>query len=163
MLRSALNVIGLTACLAIACGDDEGTSGLSGGHGSSATASSSSSSSGDSSSGSHGSDSGSDSDSDSGASSSSSSTGHGSTTSDTNPTSSTGSTGSTGSSTTSQPADCNNGVLDPGEQCDGGNLGGFDCAGLGYEGGVLSCDPVMCILDTSMCEMGGDSTGSTGG
>jgi len=34
--------------------------------------------------------------------------------------------------------------------------------GLGYGGGELSCDPVMCILDTSMCEMG-DSTGGTGG
>lgn len=50
---------------------------------------------------------------------------------------------------------CGNGVVDPGEQCDGMDLQGFDCASLGLGGGVLACDPVMCVFDTSMCMPGG--------
>jgi len=38
-------------------------------------------------------------------------------------------------------------------------LGSFTCTSLGYDGGgTLSCDPVMCTLDTSMCIGGGGST-----
>ena len=29
---------------------------------------------------------------------------------------------------------CGNGIVDIGEQCDGGNLNGFDCQDLGYLG-----------------------------
>ena len=54
---------------------------------------------------------------------------------------------------------CGNGVVEPGEQCDGMNLQGFDCASLGLGGGILACDPVLCVFDTSMCMPGG-GTGS---
>ena len=53
---------------------------------------------------------------------------------------------------------CGNGLVDAGEQCDGASLGGFTCESLGYDGGTLSCDPVMCTLDTSLCTAGGGST-----
>ena len=45
---------------------------------------------------------------------------------------------------------CGNGALDPGEQCDGGNLGGASCQSLGFDVGVLSCS-ASCTLDTSNC------------
>jgi hypothetical protein len=54
---------------------------------------------------------------------------------------------------------CGNGVIDPGEQCDGADLQGFDCFSLGLGGGVLACDPVMCTFDTSMCMGGGGTSG----
>lgn len=54
---------------------------------------------------------------------------------------------------------CGDGAVDPGEQCDGANLQGFDCASLGLGGGVLACDPVICTFDTSMCNPGGGGTG----
>jgi hypothetical protein len=54
---------------------------------------------------------------------------------------------------------CGNGSVDPGEQCDGADLQGFDCASLGLAGGVLFCDPVMCTFDTSMCMPGGGTSG----
>lgn len=39
------------------------------------------------------------------------------------------------------PATCGNGVIDPGEECDGSNLGGEDCVSQGYPGGgVLACN-----------------------
>jgi hypothetical protein len=47
--------------------------------------------------------------------------------------------------------DCGDGVVTPGEQCDGEDLQGFDCASLGLGGGTLACDPIMCSFDTSMC------------
>jgi hypothetical protein len=58
---------------------------------------------------------------------------------------------------------CGNGVIDDGEQCDGGNLGGFTCVDLGYSGGTLACDPVTCTYDASACmtDMGG-SSGTSG-
>ena len=37
------------------------------------------------------------------------------------------------------PAYCGNNIIGPGEQCDGSQLGGQTCIGLGYSGGVLSC------------------------
>lgn len=55
---------------------------------------------------------------------------------------------------------CGNGVIDAGEQCDGGDLQGFDCASLGLNGGTLACDPMMCTFDTSMCS---STTGGTSG
>jgi hypothetical protein len=55
--------------------------------------------------------------------------------------------------------DCGNGVIDAGEQCDGADLQGFDCASLGLNGGTLACDPMMCTFDTSMCS---SDTGTSG-
>lgn len=52
---------------------------------------------------------------------------------------------------TLQPTGCGDGMISPGEQCDGLDLQGFDCESLGLGGGVLSCDPVMCTFDTSRC------------
>ncbi len=45
---------------------------------------------------------------------------------------------------------CGNGVIDPGEECDGGNLGGASCQSEGFGGGNLSCS-AGCTLDTSGC------------
>lgn len=47
---------------------------------------------------------------------------------------------------------CNDGAqtLEPGEQCDGNNLGGQSCMSQGYDGGTLSCQ-VNCSFDTSGC------------
>jgi hypothetical protein len=51
-------------------------------------------------------------------------------------------------------------MVAPGEQCDGDDLQGFDCASLGLGGGDLFCDPVTCTFDTSMCEpVGGTTSG----
>ena len=47
-------------------------------------------------------------------------------------------------------APCGNGVVDPGEQCDGRKLSGFNCASLGLGVGALSCDRT-CSFDTSGC------------
>jgi hypothetical protein len=46
---------------------------------------------------------------------------------------------------------CGNGAIDPGEQCDGNNLGGESCVDHGFDGGVLACDPIVCVYDTSGC------------
>lgn len=46
---------------------------------------------------------------------------------------------------------CGNGSIDPGEECDGNNLGGSSCVDHGFDGGVLACDPVVCVYDTSGC------------
>jgi len=48
------------------------------------------------------------------------------------------------------PAGCNNGRLDPGEACDGLDLGGKTCWSLGYADGPLSCKP-DCTFDTLLC------------
>ncbi|MFN2425147.1 MAG: M12 family metallo-peptidase [Candidatus Binatia bacterium] len=45
---------------------------------------------------------------------------------------------------------CGNGVLDPGEQCDGVNLGGATCTSRGFAGGTLSCS-TTCTFNTSQC------------
>jgi hypothetical protein len=63
--------------------------------------------------------------------------------------------------TTGDPV-CGNGVIDDGEQCDGGNLGGFTCVDLGYSGGTLACDPVTCTYDASGCVSDPDGGGTTG-
>jgi hypothetical protein len=46
---------------------------------------------------------------------------------------------------------CGNGSIDPGEQCDGINLAGSSCVDHGFDGGVLACDAVVCVYDTSGC------------
>jgi hypothetical protein len=48
------------------------------------------------------------------------------------------------------PDPCGNGTVDTGEDCDGTNLGGQDCAGLGFMGGTLACR-MDCTLDTTGC------------
>lgn len=47
---------------------------------------------------------------------------------------------------------CGNGVLERGEQCDG-DIIPTSCQGLGYSGGLLSCD--NCRFDTSGCSASG--------
>jgi len=49
---------------------------------------------------------------------------------------------------------CGNGVIETGEQCDGGNLGGATCTSLGFSGGTLACTG-SCTYDTSGCTTGG--------
>ncbi|WAS93700.1 hypothetical protein [Nannocystis punicea] len=48
-------------------------------------------------------------------------------------------------------ASCGNGVKEGAEQCDGPQLGGQSCVGLGYDQGLLSCT-ASCTIDTSGCE-----------
>ncbi|MEO2137953.1 MAG: M14 family zinc carboxypeptidase, partial [bacterium] len=45
---------------------------------------------------------------------------------------------------------CGNGAIDSGEECDGANLAGQDCVGLGYLAGTLACGG-DCLFDTSAC------------
>ncbi|MFH2006116.1 MAG: hypothetical protein ABI333_05985 [bacterium] len=45
---------------------------------------------------------------------------------------------------------CGNGVIDPGEACDGTDLGGLSCTDLFQYGGTLACSP-SCELDLSSC------------
>ena len=45
---------------------------------------------------------------------------------------------------------CGNGVLEPGEQCDGEDFGGATCASLGLEGGQLACN-ADCAIVASAC------------
>ncbi len=59
---------------------------------------------------------------------------------------------------------CGNNVLDPGEMCDGVNIGVETCASATMNAmptGTLRCAPVTCMFDTSMCS-GGAGTGGTG-
>lgn len=57
---------------------------------------------------------------------------------------------------------CGDGVIDPGEQCDGIDLGGATCQSLGYTGGTLSCKP-SCEFNTSACTSGDGGGGGGGG
>ncbi len=52
---------------------------------------------------------------------------------------------------------CGNAVLDADEQCDGLDLGGQSCVGLGFVGGTLLC--ARCDFDTSGCDGGQAETG----
>lgn len=45
---------------------------------------------------------------------------------------------------------CGNGIKEGSEQCDGAQLGGQTCVGLGYDQGVLLCKP-DCTFDASNC------------
>ncbi len=49
------------------------------------------------------------------------------------------------------PSTCGNGTIDPGEDCDGEDLGGATCQDLGFDGGQLACSPNTCTYDTSGC------------
>ena len=55
---------------------------------------------------------------------------------------------------------CGNGKVEPGEQCDGTNLGGHTCTSQGYTAGILSCS--KCVFVTSACYSCGDGTINTG-
>lgn len=58
---------------------------------------------------------------------------------------------------------CGNGMIDQGEDCDGMNLNGATCVSLGFTGGgALSCDPMTCRYQTSLCRMQEMSTGMGG-
>ncbi len=52
-------------------------------------------------------------------------------------------------------ARCGNGRIDPGEECDGRNLRGYQCTDQGFMGGSLACNPPgsdnECHYDTSHC------------
>lgn len=48
-------------------------------------------------------------------------------------------------------ATCNDGAIDPGEDCDGDSLAGWTCELLELGMGTLVCDPVTCTFDTSGC------------
>lgn len=69
-------------------------------------------------------------------------------------TTSAGGSGGSGGSTTNSggggASPCGNGVIDPGESCDGAELGDATCEGQGYPGGTLACD-ASCGLDISKC------------
>lgn len=58
---------------------------------------------------------------------------------------------------------CGNGEVDTEEECDGDFLGEETCESLGHGPGMLSCDPVTCTYDTSMCENLPDGSGGNGG
>lgn len=45
---------------------------------------------------------------------------------------------------------CGNGAIDEGEDCDGTELGGADCAGQGFVDGELACN-ADCTFDTTAC------------
>ncbi len=45
---------------------------------------------------------------------------------------------------------CGNGVLEDGEECDGGELGGATCVSLGFSSGSLGCTS-SCAFNTSFC------------
>lgn len=52
-------------------------------------------------------------------------------------------------------SNCGNGVIDAGEECDGGALGGATCASEGFVGGTLACG-ATCTFDTSQCHLCGN-------
>lgn len=58
--------------------------------------------------------------------------------------------GESDTTTTTGGDDCGNGLIDPGETCDGPNFNGASCMVLGYDGGSLTCN-ANCAVDTSGC------------
>ena len=55
---------------------------------------------------------------------------------------------------------CGNNIKEIDEQCDGTDLGGQTCTGLGYSGGTLICNQ-SCNFDTSSCTGGGGGGGGS--
>ncbi len=49
------------------------------------------------------------------------------------------------------PYDCGNGEIEPGEDCEQGDLGGQDCVSIGFDRGTLFCN-LDCSFDTALCE-----------
>ncbi|MFV8754792.1 hypothetical protein ACNOYE_29955 [Nannocystaceae bacterium ST9] len=62
--------------------------------------------------------------------------------------------GGESTTTTDDGSDCGNGVVDPGEGCDGANFNGQSCMGLGFSGGSLMCT-ADCQINSSGCTNGG--------
>lgn len=62
----------------------------------------------------------------------------------------TGSSGFGSSDSGVGPQTCGNGAVDFAEQCDGADLFGFSCEGLGLGEGVLTCSDA-CLFDTADC------------
>ncbi|GIW65660.1 MAG: hypothetical protein KatS3mg094_179 [Candidatus Parcubacteria bacterium] len=60
------------------------------------------------------------------------------------------------------PGICGNNFKEPGEECDGPDLGGQSCVSLGYSGGTLSCNS-NCTFNTSQCTISPPSSGGGGG
>lgn len=52
---------------------------------------------------------------------------------------------------------CGNGMLEPGEVCDGSNLGGATCQSKGYSGGTLVCGAGCQTFDESGCYFCGNA------
>lgn len=48
---------------------------------------------------------------------------------------------------------CGNGIVETGEDCDGGDLAGATCSSLGFDSGTLACTS-SCTFDTSSCSAG---------
>ncbi|MBK8237185.1 MAG: hypothetical protein IPK74_16690 [Deltaproteobacteria bacterium] len=62
-----------------------------------------------------------------------------------------GSSGSdSGSGSSSGGPSCGDGVIELDEECDGDDLGGFDCASLGLGDGTLTCT-AQCYFDLGGC------------
>jgi len=61
-------------------------------------------------------------------------------------------TGNDNNNNNETPPECGNGVVEAGEACDGSDLDGETCTGLGYDGGALGCAS-DCTLDESGCTM----------
>jgi hypothetical protein len=61
--------------------------------------------------------------------------------------------GGTGGTTVPPAAVCGDGAVGGSEECDGVNLNGETCGGLGFSGGSLSCTG-SCTFDTSACTSG---------
>ncbi|MCY1010889.1 hypothetical protein OV079_36055 [Nannocystis pusilla] len=59
------------------------------------------------------------------------------------------------STTTGRPTACGDGILDPGELCDGDQIGGESCESQGFDGGELGCLD-SCEFDTQNCSACGD-------
>jgi len=61
------------------------------------------------------------------------------------------------------PQDCGNSSINPGEDCDGANLGLNECTtiGQGFTGGTLACTG-GCLFDVSSCFTCGDNTKEDG-
>jgi len=62
-----------------------------------------------------------------------------------------------GSDEPAEPGGCGDGMIDPGEYCDGENLNGETCESLGYVGGTLTCSE-YCNFDPSGCVTCGNGT-----
>jgi hypothetical protein len=54
--------------------------------------------------------------------------------------------------TSCKRAFCGDDVVDVFEDCEGNNLSGETCKTLGYDGGVLKCDPAYCEFDDLRCD-----------
>jgi len=53
---------------------------------------------------------------------------------------------------------CGDGILDPGEACDGADFSGLSCSAFGFSHGSLSCT-VACTIDLSDCTNDADTCG----